>query len=150
MEDASIDFAREEILEKFKLFGINACTSINTAALRVKLRNLVKIHHPIHSYISQLTQDEVRNIYFIIFPTKKRQIADRMRTSIANEFFKNFPSSPLVALKFCVENGKVPEMNNLKQAFESYGGTKSTKSSRNEKHTNCKTRTKIKETKIFK
>jgi len=123
VEDASIDFGnlgRKEILEKFKLLKFNASTNSSTEQLRAKLKNLVKIHHPIHHYISQLTREEVNNVYFTVFPLKKRQIADRVRKSIANEFFKNYPRSPLVALKFCIENGKVPEMNDLKQEDKKY------------------------------
>ena len=120
-DDASVDFSslsREEILKKIKLLGINACTNVSTDNLRVKLRNLMKIHHPIHNYISQLTKEEVRNIFLIVFPMKQKQTYDRMRSSLANEFFKKYPHSPLTALMFCVENGKFPDADNLKQNFK--------------------------------
>ena len=117
----SVDFdtlGREEILKRIELLGINAQTNMNTEKLRANLRNLAKIHHPIHEYLSQLTNDKLKNVYLIVFPMRNKQNADRMRVSIANDFFKNYPCLPLTALKFCVEKSKVSELNDLKQKFE--------------------------------
>ena len=66
MEDKSLDFetlGREEVLAQMHQLGFEASTRRSTSELKITLRNLTKMHHPIHDYMSQLTQEEVQNVY---------------------------------------------------------------------------------------
>ena len=117
-DDISLDFetlSREEVLEKLHQFGFNASAKCNTSNLRTKLRNLAKIHHPIHEFLNQMSHKEVRKVYTIIFSKNSIQNIERIKVSISNEFFKKFPKSPLTALKICVQTGKFVEKENLEK-----------------------------------
>ena len=128
MEDVSIDFenlSRHEILEKLQLFGEKASTKNNTKNLKTKLENLAKIHHPIHNYLDEMSQKEVRKVYMVIFSESSQQNFDRIKASISKEFFKKFPKSPLTAFKTCVQTGKFVENENFRKDQQEPNVTKS-------------------------
>ena len=107
MEDISINFdnlTRAEVLAKILDLGVIASIS----ELRIQLKNLAKIHHPLHGYMNKLTEDEIKNLYFVLFSKKPVQNSERLRKTLSNEFFKNYPFAPLTAMVKCVITGKVP------------------------------------------
>ena len=115
MEDKTINFetlSREEILTQLRYLGLIASPKLTTSDLRVKLRNLSKMFHPIHDFIGQMSEEKIKIVYLKIFPLDKKRSIDRMKSSISKEFFTKHPNSPLTALKLYIKTEKIQDIEN--------------------------------------
>ena len=114
IEDPSVDVKlkdRSEIQAELKEFGITV-TQTNIAKLRNQLKRALMEKHPIHDWLSGLTNENVKQHFRLIYPKAGNQNFDRMKKAISNFYFKNFPETPLSALK-CNMNGHFYSSENL-------------------------------------
>ena len=82
-EDPSVDVSsktRGEIQAELEQFGLK--TNQNTAQLRNQLKNALMERHPIHEWLSELTNEDLKNRYQLIFPSCRKQTFDRMMHEI--------------------------------------------------------------------
>jgi len=109
MEDPlSVDInslERSEILARLDPKPSYHC---NTERLRNMLRNLLEKHHPIHNYLSEMSRENLRNLYMIIFEKSGNFKYAQMQKSVANEMFLKFPKAPLATLIWIKRNKKKP------------------------------------------
>ena len=108
MEDPSVDtitLDRKEVLARLNL---KPSSSFSTIDLRTKLKNSLQRNHPIHQYLSQLSNEDLGKLFMIIFKKSGCRKYDKMRKSVANNMFMTFPQAPLTTLIWMKCNKKVP------------------------------------------
>ena len=107
MEDPSVDvtfLCRKDILARLDLKSSHH----DTGRLKVILRNVLKKNHPIHKYLSQLSHENLNQLYLNIFEKHGNRKYEQMRKSLANEMFLKFQKAPLTTLIWILRNRKIP------------------------------------------
>ena len=125
--DCSVDvshLSRQEILGSKALNSQGNNSRRKTEDLRKVLERKIKISHPIHKYLTDLSTDHVKLAYCKIIEMniglregakyERCPTFERMRFKIAKTFFQVYPKSPLTSLRRfvgsgCVDVFQIPE-----------------------------------------
>ena len=121
MEDPSVDISdfadlgRKEILAKL---GQSPSLHDGSDKLHIKFKKFLQKNHPIHGYLSQLSNNDLKLASLTIFGSAGNYDYDRIKRGVANEMFKKFPRAPLATLIWILRNRKIPteiEFNNIRK-----------------------------------
>ena len=85
MDDPSIDVSRktrEEIVVQLQDLGLNI-NQTNTARLKNQLKKALMEQHPIHTWLTGLTNEDVKQHFKLIYPNAGHQNSNRKRKEIA-------------------------------------------------------------------
>ena len=95
MEDPSVYMNSLERTELLCKLDLDTKSSLKTDRLRTELKNRIPKNHPIHGYVSQLSQDSLTMLYMTVFENSGYRKYDRMKRALTNEMFKKFPKAPI-------------------------------------------------------
>ena len=115
MEDLSVDTSHLERKDILVKLGQSATSSTGTAKLHIQLKKFLQKDNPILRYLNQLSQENLKGLYLIIFPGLRYR-TERVKTSLANDMFKRFPKAPTRVLAYIIQKGKLPidtELENI-------------------------------------
>ena len=120
LNDPSVDISnlsREEILSKLGSHNTNSDrnnTRKKTKDLKRTFERKIKVSHPIHKYLSDLRNNDIKLIFCKILEMNiglrdgakydKLPTFERMRFKISKAFFQIYPKCPMTSLKRFVEN----------------------------------------------
>ena len=106
MADRSIDVSsldRPAILSRLQMVSFS---KTNVAQLRNHLRKKLEIEHPIHTYLSGLKNEAIKDLCHRLSPHRKIKMLPRMKKFIAGQFFEKCLMAPLTSLKLFLKDGR--------------------------------------------
>ena len=105
--DYSVDvenLKRPEVLAQLKQYNISLSGRHSTKQLKNTLQNQMKKIHPIHSYLTSLSNQDIKAIANHLKIRVDTYQHKRIRAKIAKYFFAHNAKEPVLALKNLLEN----------------------------------------------
>ena len=90
---------RSDVLKELSSYGVMINSGTNTRALKSKLSVLKKEGHPVINKLDHLTNDMVRAVKERIGLRVKHRCPKKLRVTIKNYLFREFPEKPLTKLE---------------------------------------------------
>lgn len=133
-EDLSIDLTHWTRQQVIAQLGLKSASS-SSQQLKRKLRRSMTISHPIHKFLGDLSDSDIKLAYSKIIDMKrsrqdghsynKMPTFARMRQGIAKTFFLIHPQSPLTSVKQFFQNGCVDKLEITHSIFDEGEGNDS-------------------------
>ena len=104
-------------------------SKFQTKELARKLRRQICVSHPIHKYLNDLPNDQLKLVHSKIVDMKRdlnneqacsrnKQKFSRMKVMVAKFFFLSYPKSPMTSLRLFIENGCLGKLEMPKYSRE--------------------------------